>query len=56
MGLRGIVAVHSTALGPSLGGIRFWHYETEHAALRDVLRLSEAMSYKAAMAALEQGG
>lgn len=56
VGLRGIIAVHSTALGPSLGGIRFWHYETEDAALRDVLRLSEAMSYKAAMAGLAQGG
>src|SRR5947208_14889612 len=54
--LRGIIAVHSTALGPSLGGIRFWHYDTEEAALRDVLRLSEAMSYKAAMAGLDQGG
>jgi glutamate dehydrogenase/leucine dehydrogenase len=56
VGLRGIIAVHSTVLGPSLGGIRFWHYDTEEAALRDVLRLSEAMSYKAAMAGLDQGG
>jgi valine dehydrogenase (NAD+) len=56
VGLRGIIAVHSTALGPSLGGIRFWHYDTEEAALRDVLALSEAMSYKAAMAGLAQGG
>ncbi len=56
VGLRGIIAVHSTVLGPSLGGVRFWHYDTEQAALRDVLRLSEAMSYKAAMAGLDQGG
>lgn len=56
VGLRGIIAVRSTALGPSLGGIRFWHYDTEEAALRDVLALSEAMSYKAAMAGLDQGG
>ena len=56
VGLRGIIAVHSTALGPSLGGVRFWRYDTEEAALRDVLRLSEAMSYKAAMAGLDQGG
>ena len=56
VGLRGIIAVHSTVLGPSLGGIRFWRYDSEEAALRDVLRLSEAMSYKAAMAGLAQGG
>lgn len=56
VGLRGVIAVHSTALGPSLGGIRFWRYDTDDAALRDVLRLSEAMSYKAAMAGLDQGG
>ena len=56
VGLRAVIAVHSTALGPSLGGIRFWHYHNEHDALVDVLRLSEAMSLKAAAAGLHQGG
>lgn len=56
VGLRAIIAVHSTALGPSLGGIRFWHYPSEREALADVLRLSEAMSLKAAAAGLHQGG
>ena len=51
-----MIAIHSTALGPSLGGIRFWHYATETDALTDVLRLSEAMSLKAAAAGLHQGG
>jgi leucine dehydrogenase len=56
VGLHAIVAIHSTALGPSLGGVRFWHYEREADALDDVLRLSEAMTYKAAVAGLQQGG
>jgi valine dehydrogenase (NAD+) len=55
-GLRAIIAVHSTALGPSLGGVRFWHYDNDADALADALRLSEAMSLKAAMAGLHQGG
>jgi leucine dehydrogenase len=55
-GLRAIIAVHSTALGPSLGGVRFWQYPTEREALLDVLRLSEAMTLKAAVAGLDQGG
>jgi leucine dehydrogenase len=55
-GLRAVIAVHSTALGPSLGGIRFWRYPSEHDAVADVLRLSEAMSLKAAAAGLHQGG
>jgi leucine dehydrogenase len=55
-GLRAIIAVHSTALGPSLGGIRFWRYPSEHDAVVDVLRLSEAMSLKASAAGLHQGG
>jgi leucine dehydrogenase len=56
VGLRLIVAVHSTALGPALGGIRFWHYDSEEDALVDVLRLSEAMTLKASVAGLHQGG
>jgi glutamate dehydrogenase/leucine dehydrogenase len=56
VGLRAVIAVHSTALGPSLGGIRFWRYATEDDAVFDVLRLSEAMTLKAAAAGLHQGG
>ena len=55
-GLRAIIAIHSTALGPSLGGIRFWSYAREEDALVDVLRLSEAMTLKASIAGLDQGG
>src|SRR5205807_4224815 len=55
-GLRAIVAIHSTALGPSLGGTRFYPYPSEDAALADVLRLAEGMTYKAAVAGLDQGG
>jgi leucine dehydrogenase len=56
VGLRAVIAIHSTALGPSLGGVRFWRYEREEDAVLDVLRLSEAMSLKAAIAGLHQGG
>jgi glutamate dehydrogenase/leucine dehydrogenase len=55
-GLRAIVAIHSTVLGPSLGGTRFFPYPDEDAALTDVLRLAEGMTYKAAVAGLDQGG
>jgi len=55
-GLRAIVAIHSTALGPSLGGTRFRAYASMDEALRDVLRLSKAMSYKTALAGLDFGG
>jgi leucine dehydrogenase len=55
-GLRSIVAIHSTALGPSLGGTRFYPYTSEDEALTDVLRLSKGMTYKAACAGLDQGG
>jgi leucine dehydrogenase len=55
-GLKAIVAIHSTTLGPSLGGTRFYPYRDEHAALVDVLRLSKGMTYKAAAAGLAQGG
>jgi leucine dehydrogenase len=55
-GLYCIVAVHSTARGPSLGGVRLWTYDDARAALRDALRLSEGMTYKAAVAGLPQGG
>ncbi|HEY4596707.1 MAG TPA: Glu/Leu/Phe/Val dehydrogenase [Thermoanaerobaculia bacterium] len=55
-GLRAIIAIHSTALGPALGGTRFYPYGSEDAALRDVLRLSRGMTYKAAAAGLNLGG
>ncbi|MPZ60278.1 MAG: valine dehydrogenase [Propionibacteriales bacterium] len=55
-GLRTIIAVYSTALGPSLGGTRFYPYTTEQAALEDVLDLSKGMAYKAALAGLDLGG
>jgi valine dehydrogenase (NAD+) len=55
-GLRAIIAIHSTALGPSLGGTRFYPYSTEDAALNDVLQLSRGMTYKNALAGLDHGG
>lgn len=55
-GLKAIIAIHSTALGPALGGTRFFAYASEEAALRDVLRLSKGMTYKSAAAGLELGG
>lgn len=55
-GLRAIIAIHSTALGPALGGTRFFPYPSEEAALEDVLRLSRGMTYKAAPAGLDLGG
>src|SRR5829696_4086753 len=51
-----IVAVHSTVLGPALGGARLWHYRTPGDAIADALRLSEAMTMKAAAARLDLGG
>jgi leucine dehydrogenase len=55
-GLRAIIAVHDTTLGPGLGGIRMWTYSSDEAALTDVLRLSEGMTYKNALAGLDLGG
>lgn len=55
-GLKAIIGIHSTVLGPSLGGCRMWKYTDEQAALRDVLRLSRGMTYKAAVAGLKLGG
>jgi valine dehydrogenase (NAD+) len=55
-GLRAIVAIYSTALGPALGGTRFYPYANEDDALSDVLNLSQAMAYKAACAGLDLGG
>jgi leucine dehydrogenase len=55
-GLRSIIAIHSTALGPALGGTRFYPYQNEEQALVDVLRLAKGMTYKAAAAGLDLGG
>lgn len=55
-GLRAIIAVYSTALGPALGGTRFYPYRRESEALEDVLNLSKGMAYKAALAGLDLGG
>lgn len=54
--LRAIIAIHSTALGPAAGGTRLWSYASDHEALHDVLRLSQGMSYKNALAGLKFGG
>lgn len=55
-GLRAIIAIHDTTLGPALGGTRMWAYANEDDALRDVLRLSRGMTYKSAAAGLNLGG
>ncbi len=55
-GLRAIIALHSTHLGPAAGGCRFWHYGASADALTDALRLSRGMSFKNAMAGLPLGG
>jgi valine dehydrogenase (NAD+) len=55
-GLRAIIGIYSTALGPALGGTRFYPYESEDDALRDVLELSKGMAYKNALAGLDHGG
>ena len=55
-GLKAIIAVHNSNLGNALGGCRMWPYASDEEALRDVLRLSKGMTYKAAMAGLKQGG
>ena len=56
VGLKSIIAIHSTTLGPSAGGLRMYDYASEQAALNDVLLLSKAMSYKAAIAGIPWGG
>ena len=55
-GLKAIIAIHSTVLGPALGGTRMWPYQNEAEALKDVLRLSRGMTYKNAVAGLNLGG
>lgn len=55
-GLKAIIAIHNTNLGPALGGCRVWNYASEAEALNDALRLSQGMTYKAAVAGLDLGG
>lgn len=55
-GLKAIIAIHDTTLGPALGGTRLWDYKDDEAAITDVLRLSRGMTYKAAIAGLSLGG
>jgi leucine dehydrogenase len=55
-GLRAIIAIHNTALGPALGGCRMWHYANDADALTDALRLSRGMTFKAALAGIPYGG
>jgi leucine dehydrogenase len=55
-GYRGIIAIHSTVLGPAVGGTRLWHYANDEEALRDALRLARGMTYKTALAGLPLGG
>ncbi|HEV3470769.1 MAG TPA: Glu/Leu/Phe/Val dehydrogenase dimerization domain-containing protein [Pyrinomonadaceae bacterium] len=55
-GYRGVIAVHSTRLGPAVGGTRFWHYASEEEAVTDALRLARGMTYKNALAGLPLGG
>jgi leucine dehydrogenase len=56
VGYRGVIAIHSTARGPAVGGTRWWRYDSEAAAITDALRLARGMSYKNAMADLPLGG
>src|SRR6185436_18682062 len=53
---RGLIAIHSTALGPAVGGTRFWRYESDEAAVKDLLRLARGMTYKNALAGIPFGG
>lgn len=55
-GLKAIVAIHNTTLGPALGGTRMWKYSNDEEALKDVLRLSRGMTYKASVSGLNLGG
>ncbi len=55
-GLRAVIGIYSTALGPALGGTRFYPYADEQSAVEDVLNLSRAMAYKNALAGLDLGG
>ncbi|HYH57512.1 MAG TPA: Glu/Leu/Phe/Val dehydrogenase [Anseongella sp.] len=56
LGLKAIIAIHDTTLGPALGGLRMWKYQSEKEAMEDVLRLSRSMTYKASITGLNLGG
>ena len=56
LGLKAIIGIHNTVLGPAIGGTRMWNYVTDAAALKDVINLSKAMSYKSSLAGLNAGG
>lgn len=56
VGYRGLIAIHSTALGTAVGGTRFWHYQSDEAAIKDLLRLARGMTYKNALAGIPFGG
>ncbi|HNC43205.1 MAG TPA: Glu/Leu/Phe/Val dehydrogenase dimerization domain-containing protein, partial [Acidobacteriota bacterium] len=56
IGYKAIIAIHSTALGPAVGGTRFWNYQSEEEAIIDALRLARGMTYKNALAGLQLGG
>lgn len=56
VGLKSIISIHNTALGPATGGCRMWDYKTEQEAITDVLRLSKGMTYKASISKLSMGG
>jgi len=55
-GLKAIIGIHNTVLGPALGGTRMWNYANEWEALNDVLRLSRGMTFKSAITGLNLGG
>ena len=56
LGLKAIIGIHNTALGPAMGGTRMWNYSSDEDALNDVINLSMAMSYKSSLAGLNAGG
>ena len=56
IGLKAIIGIHNTVLGPAIGGTRMWNYNSDAAALKDVINLSKAMSYKSSLAGLNAGG
>jgi leucine dehydrogenase len=56
IGLRAIIAIHSTTLGPAMGGLRMWTYAAEQDAIMDALRLARGMTYKYAAAGIDMGG
>ena len=55
-GLKGIIGIHNTTLGPALGGTRVWRYENEQSAINDVLRLSRGMTFKSSIIGINLGG